>query len=312
MISSKKSKNQRGFKLAILLICILIIIPCIFLWYSYYIPKKPRYIFEAFELHNNSILRQVLKPNHTQVFDGFYVRIPETVIKTNSHGFRGKEVTLRKPDSVKRIIVLGDSFVFGQGLEEDETYPFQLETQLRAKTGGAWEVLNFGIPGYNTLQESELLKLKGLEFSPELVTVVVNGDDIFYPIPLNEIHISDGEEYNMKSELEKYKNEFQEQILMNDSYVDREFVNIKKPILELKTLAQEYNFVLFVIDYTKTYGDRIIDLCDEENILWMSFGEFDSRNQEMIISRHDVHPSKKAHQMLADMTIVKLENNGLI
>jgi hypothetical protein len=51
----------------------------------------------------------------------------QTYERTNAHGQRDRERTLRKPEGVKRILLLGDSVVEGYGLRESETLSRQLE-----------------------------------------------------------------------------------------------------------------------------------------------------------------------------------------
>lgn len=43
---------------------------------------------------------------------------------TNSRGFRGKEYDYKKEAHLSRILVLGDSFTFGIGVDESDIYCF--------------------------------------------------------------------------------------------------------------------------------------------------------------------------------------------
>jgi hypothetical protein len=49
-----------------------------------------------------------------------------------------------KPEDVRRVIVLGDSFTEGQGVKEPDTYARRLEGLLNAAGRGRWEVRNAG------------------------------------------------------------------------------------------------------------------------------------------------------------------------
>lgn len=103
-----------------------------------------------------------------------YELIPNTVvsgrIRINSGGFRGPEVTIEKPKGVFRILMLGDSEIFSYLLPEDAPLPRQLEKLLNEESRNLkYEVINAGVEGYNTLQELEVLKYKGLKYSPDLV-----------------------------------------------------------------------------------------------------------------------------------------------
>jgi len=89
----------------------------------------------------------------------------------NSLGFRDRKHPRDAPEGTFRILVLGDSIGEGLRIEDDaRIFPARLETRLRG-LGFEAEVLNFSVNGYNTLQEVETLKEKGLGFHPDLVLV---------------------------------------------------------------------------------------------------------------------------------------------
>jgi lysophospholipase L1-like esterase len=90
----------------------------------------------------------------------------------NSFGMRDREVTLEKPSGVFRIALLGDSVVYGMGLEAEEMLSRQLEHALAGSQVGRFEVLNFAVPGYSTQQEIELYRSKVRAFEPDLVVLV--------------------------------------------------------------------------------------------------------------------------------------------
>jgi len=71
-------------------------------------------------------------------------------VTTNSLGLRGREPTATAVPL--RVLVVGDSSVFGFGLADEQTFPAQLE-QLLAPAG-AIEVVNGGVPGYTCPQSA--------------------------------------------------------------------------------------------------------------------------------------------------------------
>ncbi len=90
---------------------------------------------------------------------------------SNSMGFRDSEHPVAKPSGSKRILVLGDSIAAGLWIERDEdVLPAMLERELVAR-GRAVDVMNFGVLGYNTQQEVEILREKGLRYRPDLVVL---------------------------------------------------------------------------------------------------------------------------------------------
>ena len=97
-------------------------------------------------------------------------------IRTNSHGMHWREIAREKPEGVRRVAFLGDSFVFG-------CWTPSVETSLvgvfeRGYPGGRIEALNFGVGGYGTLDEELLLREEVLGFAPDWVMVgVFTGND---------------------------------------------------------------------------------------------------------------------------------------
>ena len=94
-------------------------------------------------------------------------------IRINREGFRDREFSAEKPAGKKRILVLGDSFTFGTGVEQEETFPKVLERRL------GQEAFNWGVAGYSTDQELLLLEKEGLRYRPDLVILALYlGNDL--------------------------------------------------------------------------------------------------------------------------------------
>ena len=90
---------------------------------------------------------------------------------SNSLGFRDREHAVAKPAGVYRIVVLGDSIAAGLHVERNEdVFPPILE-RLLVQDGMSAEVINLAVSGYNTQQEVEMLREKGLQYHPDLVVV---------------------------------------------------------------------------------------------------------------------------------------------
>ncbi|MCI0414704.1 hypothetical protein L0222_18150 [bacterium] len=97
------------------------------------------------EMTYDRFLTYTLKPNHTNLCRATEY---ESLIKTNSMGLRDSEDALRRPE----IVALGDSFTFGQGVDQQKVWPKMLERI----TG--YKVLNAGVSSYGTARELQLLK----------------------------------------------------------------------------------------------------------------------------------------------------------
>lgn len=107
---------------------------------------------------------------------GFEARVDGNLYRINEHGLRGGPITLEKPAGTKRILVLGDSYAFGFGVDEKDTISAQLEVSIREKNPKV-QVLNMGVPGYQTAQEEKVLRRDGLRFSPDVVVLVYYAND---------------------------------------------------------------------------------------------------------------------------------------
>lgn len=125
----------------------------------------------VYQRSHNPLLAYELKANYRNARADCVLSYPST----NAFGQRDIERALEKRPSMKRILLLGDSVVEGLGIRRlEDIMSAQLERLLgTAKT----EVLNFGVSGYNTRAEVELLREKGLQFDPDQVILVFVSND---------------------------------------------------------------------------------------------------------------------------------------
>lgn len=116
-------------------------------------------------------------------------------IRINQHGLRGPEQPLAKPAGTTRILALGDSFTFGVGVAEDETYLEQAARALADK-GATVDVVNGGVVGYNLGQSLTLFRELGVKFQPDAVVYGFFFDDIrpVDPLALSRAHPQVGQE----------------------------------------------------------------------------------------------------------------------
>jgi lysophospholipase L1-like esterase len=99
--------------------------------------------------------------------------------KTNSLGFRGRDLNDLDPTPDDIILVLGDSYAFGYGVSLEESFPFLLEEDLSRKYPHLpTKVINLGIPGYNTAQELATLREATRRLRPNLVLIAYHLNDI--------------------------------------------------------------------------------------------------------------------------------------
>jgi hypothetical protein len=97
----------------------------------------------------------------------------------NSLGLRNDEIPREKPRGIHRILMLGDSFTEGNGVQASETFSSRLQEQLRqTEAGKSWQVINAGVGSYSPLLELLYLKNGGLALEPDLVILNFDLSDI--------------------------------------------------------------------------------------------------------------------------------------
>ena len=124
--------------------------------------------------HENYNARFVLSENEKLV-----VEMDPEDPRLNSDGLRDREYSIEKPADTYRILALGDSVTYGHSISEKGSYVKQLETMLNdGRKTIRYQVINFGVSGYNTLQEFEFFRLKGRKYQPDLVMIGYTLNDV--------------------------------------------------------------------------------------------------------------------------------------
>jgi hypothetical protein len=103
-------------------------------------------------------------------------------VRTNTFGWRGLPCSVEKPDNGFRVVGLGDSILFGWGIDLEATGVHVLRRRLaEALPRHAVDVIGTGVPGYNTAMEAEVLRQKLLPFRPDIVLIDFVGNDFDLP-----------------------------------------------------------------------------------------------------------------------------------
>jgi len=107
---------------------------------------------------------EILAPDYTGYFNGQPLRI-------NKLGFRDdREYSLTKLPKTFRIVVLGDSVTFGDGVRFEDTWTYLLEKRLKEWNPSVdWQVWNLGVPGYDLSMQYRTLMELAPSFKPDLV-----------------------------------------------------------------------------------------------------------------------------------------------
>lgn len=90
-----------------------------------------------------------IKPTQSFLMNSLYI---------NKYGLRNREISPKTNNTVWRIIILGDSFAFANGVSNQDTFPTQVESILNSSLPGKYETINAGVEGYGNVQELLLMK----------------------------------------------------------------------------------------------------------------------------------------------------------
>lgn len=101
----------------------------------------------------------------------------DTTVTINSQRLRAEtEYDFKSPPGVTRIAILGDSFTFGIGANDVETYPAQLERTLRETA--SVQVINAGVGGTGTGEQARRFDLLVKQFHPQVVVLTAISNDV--------------------------------------------------------------------------------------------------------------------------------------
>ena len=238
----------------------------------------------------------------------------------NSDGFRGKEIP---PPHNCNILVLGDSYSFGWGVLDNETYPSLLDAFM----GSSTEVINAAIPGYGLFQENILFKRIYPNLNPDVVILLLNKHDLVRTPFTNEsakekylLHITLRKKIGRYSELSKFVSQkinraFGTRLGIDSlNYVSEYqdfktlWANQQHYIEEMTAILAKDNKKLYLILYPPKINNQTAS-AEFYNTITNSVGsnivfidDLDNANltaEEAHISATDWHPSALAHQLIA-------------
>lgn len=98
----------------------------------------------------------------------------------NSLGYRNDEFPAAKPGGTYRIVALGGSSTYDVRIENnDDTFTAQLEKLLKEEYGYQnVQVINAGVPGYNSWEILVNLEFRVLDLDPDLVIIYEGTNDV--------------------------------------------------------------------------------------------------------------------------------------
>lgn len=91
--------------------------------------------------------------------------------RLDSLGLRNPEIPPDAPTDEVRVLVAGDSYVYGMGVQDGETWRPHLEEALDERYGAPVRVLNAGVQGYSLVQVCRFARRMISELEPDIVLV---------------------------------------------------------------------------------------------------------------------------------------------
>jgi len=270
-----------------------------------------------------------LIPNSTYKYKG----VP---VATNSNGFRCPDFTKKKQGNTRRIVGLGDSVMFGWGVNEEECYLSQLESELNHQDSVHYEVINTGVPGYNTVMEVATLAQKFDLSEVDMVIINFVGNDFELPdfirtkpnnyLTLQESFIINrfkrSDEIQMKLEgnlfgkseadfkdgLDKLPPEYR-RLLGLSNYI--------RAMEELKEMSVKYGFEVLVLETQISYElpEFLPATCERLGFellqmkkVWEKY-KTEHPDAQWELSAADAHPTPLGHRIIAEELLKRLLKN---
>lgn len=133
------------------------------------------------------VLARLLGPHSSGLgivnyLDGIPTRTVDGVVLWDANNLRATAADIAEAAADQNaftIVGLGDSIMFGVGLDKSETYLEHTSHQLAERTGRTVRALNLAVVGYNTLQENARYKEIAGTLRPDLVVLHYWGNDVW-------------------------------------------------------------------------------------------------------------------------------------
>lgn len=269
------------------------------------------------------------------------------MFQTNSFGMREDKVSLDKDDAVYRIAGIGDSVMFGWGVEQSDTYLKVLQRNLNAKDHTkSYETLNFGIPGYNTAMEVDTYEHVVRKFNPDLLIMHFVDNDLSIPFFMTRPDdLFSLESSFLFKKLWDFYETFKKEEKSAQSFVGVEFKG--EDAVDKKKVLSQYQYMLGKEGFNKAMKKLSSMLCEDKIPMVILVGRLQgdmgrmlktaaekygfhlvevyeivnryvkdhniedtpaARKKLLWIHKDDPHPNELGHRLYAEALSEKLEN----
>ncbi len=267
-----------------------------------------------------------LSPNKRLVYElapGLNRTFGGKTLRTNRAGLRAdREIAARKPPGVVRLVGIGDSGMFGWSVNQGEDYLAVLERNLRRRGRTPVEVLNLAVPGYNTFQEVEMLRDRGLAYQPDVVIVGWNDNDVAPPFLLVRPADFSRRDASFLYCLLFDRTRFRALLVpeaLRPGEVDPRYADpaalagagedgVRKALAELRRLGREHGFRVLVFG---AMGQAARALCAAAGVDYVNTRQAIPAGRYPAEFRvHYMHPTVEGYRVLADVLEDALDRRG--
>lgn len=264
-------------------------------------------------------------------------------VSTNAQSLRYADIPTGQQPKTIRLLALGDSTTFGWGVEQDQTWPAQLEALLQPLHPEVKiQVLNGGVPGYTSFQGLHHFKKNGSLFEPDVTifgyivqdarkTRITDKQQAIQALNVDFLH--DNALYRLRSYrllrdryafFRSYKTEQvnQEAASDPDATTRVPLDDYKENILTFKKLTAQkksklllFGFPLEVVGYTKLHRELLAEMAKQEGLLHFDPSPTiatDARQNELYFPLDKGHPNAAGCKRIAELFAEYLESSGVI
>lgn len=279
------------------------------------------------ETYLNPIQKEDIVQKESGSFSNFYEPVADSVQEPGAEWFESDvkytinndtlnerfNYDTKKEDGVFRIVAIGDSFTFGEGVNTKDNYPEILEDKLNSTCSGTFEVINLGVGGYDIAYATERYRIRGLKYDPDLVIWFLKDDDF---VDMTDVIVDFGkeewEEHNKNQTVESFQRAIKASYgEFRKVYSYEEILSYAK--INLNRLTEIYDGPLGI--FTWEFTDQ-----SYKNILY----EFDQAHQNLFYlgevtdvyelghTYPDGHPDAEGYSVIASDVFELLKKSGAI
>ena len=290
-------------------------------WTENLIPLRTPQVFE-------------FKPNAAGVFPGNVDMTRTFPYRTNRHGLRDRDWPEKKSDE-KRVLVVGDSYTWGYAVAEEEAFPQTAERLLAARGRPEVDVINGGVPDYNSRQQRQLLERLLPVYRPDAVFLgyLVNDAEpsTAMPVPPEETYRHAHSWFLAELQETANRRLFRRRVFdskketVGGSYLDgfaedsMKWRDSKQAIREMRDLCAAAGIpftVLILPDFTQTFDDAYHwrPIHDAVAAWGSELGipvfdlliPFRGEDHVSLLVPWDGHPNAEGHRRIAEFLIARI------